>query len=363
MDTRWRMGLVILLVACAWWSFRSVRGTTGHAAPIATAPKKVSLAAKRAPAAATIATAALNTRPIEVAAATLPNAASKSPDERAEECFRKFEEQHADEKRDFNARIFAQLSGVVGNWYYDQIGELNSVATPADLMDRPIPPETTPSGKFLLALSKGRFLEGAAQGIRPADTEGALHLLEQAAATDPRNSAPLVYALALAEKIGDQEKIEELKMRIRFTDHFNAYFDDIVGPILAAVKKPQDLMYSQDAIYSMPLIEPKILGEILSENKLEQVAAQIADHSMERSDGIPGVDFSFRQYLAAYTTLKKLRRAGNLPSPEQLFTRLRSQGDIPVHSFWDVLAQRCDPADLDPMIRRLQDHLTANKSR
>jgi hypothetical protein len=284
------------------------------------------------------------------------------PKSKEQICAEKLLEESREARKVFMSRIATRLNETVGNWYFDPGRDLTSAESLENMKTKPWRKERSPAGKFVQALAKSGFLDDPVEDFRGELAESSLSLLDEVAAADPKNSAPLIFALALAKRQGLKDRVDELEVRLRYTDHFDAYFEQLIDPIYDSVSSPSDLWIAHETVANLPHINPTQLASILSENEQYRVAEQIYNNS-RGSEAIPGLDFSMRQYFGAYGALKKLGHADGVPSPQELFDKAGDRGDLFLIDIDNVIAERCDLNDLDPSVRKLQEHLAKRRSR
>lgn len=168
---------------------------------------------------------------------------------------------------DYLERNHPRLDNVVGSWYY-----ANSDAN-ADVDEE----ESSPQGKFFLALAKSGLLAGVK--IKQ-DEEQALILLEEVAVADPQNSAPLLYAAIIEYRRGNKTRAEELLNEASRKTYFESYLKDFTSALFYEVNTPSDLLAAQEIWSRVPVPDYVSLRKLLEGSQQPNIAQQLVNDGL-----------------------------------------------------------------------------------
>lgn len=238
-----------------------------------------------------------------------------------------------------------RLNDIVGDWYYNH-SEMDSGV---------IAEEFSPQGKFFLALAKAGLLEGFK--IDP-DAESALMLLEQVAAADPQNSAPLLYAAIIENKLGNRERAEELLKKGNQSSHFDSYLKDFTFALFDGVRTPSDLLAAHEIWSMAPVPNYNELREILTESPQSNVENQLVKDGLRLDrNRITDLSWSPIEYAIGKKLLDSYGAGQNIPEYRDLLRKHPSTLATSGERVTSKLDSTCDLESIEVEVEAIRTYL------
>lgn len=259
-------------------------------------------------------------------------------------CWEKIRDQYQTNP-DYLASSRQHLNEVVGDWYYTS-GNIR--------YDKNIE-ESSPQGKFFLALANADLLAGAK--IEP-DENTALLLLEQVAAIDPQNSAPYLYAAIIESRRGNRERAKELLKGASQSTHFDSYIKDFTFALFDGVKTPSDLLAAQDVWSRAPVPNYIALRAIINESKYANIAEQLVQDGLRVDrERITDLSWSPIEYAVGKKLLDSYGARTNIPEYRELLLKspstLKENGERAVSK----LDSSCDLESIEDEVAAVRSYV------
>lgn len=244
-----------------------------------------------------------------------------------------------------------RLSDLVGNWFY-----ANRDARPDVNIE-----ESSPQGKFFLALAKAGLLEGSKI---ERDERQALFLLEQVAAADPQNSAPILFAAIIQKNLGNREHAEQLLKAANQSTHFDSYFKDFTFALFDGVKTPSDLLAAQEIWSTAPAPNFIALREILEESKQPNIADQLVkDGLRDDRERITDLSWTPIEYSIGKKLLDSYGTGTNIPEYRELLRKHPSTLGQSGERIVSKLDSTCDLESIQGEVETVRTYLDQVRSK
>lgn len=246
---------------------------------------------------------------------------------------------------DYLAESSQRLKDIVGPWYY-----ANSNTHPSGNIE-----EFSLQGKFFLALAKADLLKGTKV---VQDEDSALRLLEQVAAADPQNSAPLLFAAIIENRRGNRERSKEFLKETNRSSHFNSYLKDFTFALFDGVRTPSDLLTAQEIWSTAPVPDYMALREILKESKQQNVASQLVEDGLRIDrDRITDLSWIPIEYAVGKRLLDSYGKGTDMPEYRDLLQQHPSTLEQSGERIVSKLDSTCDIKSIEDEVETVRTYL------
>lgn len=238
------------------------------------------------------------------------------------------------------------LKDLVGEWYFAEDSKTSAESAPFV------------EGKFMLALARAGLLDG--REIL-TDEEEALKLLSEVSESDPKNSAPILYAAIIESRRGNSERAEELFAQAQKSEFFDSYITAISKSIFSRVRTPSDLLQAYGIWSTLPIPDYTALKGFLKERDAKTFALQLIKSGLDDESLISEIEWFPLDYAVGKSLLDALNPKNTLPTYRDILKRKNEQNLVSVDKLYFELKSMCDISSLNPMVDLLQRRLSHHR--
>lgn len=243
----------------------------------------------------------------------------------------------------FLKRIQSKTRPLVGDWFYDKTV--------------PMQPATQPSAMdfFNRGLAHARLLAGR-ENNKQSD-ELAIQLLMEAHQMDPDNSAPLLYAALIEDRLGRSEQARELlSAALQQSKRYSTYFGDVMKVAYQNVDSPTDFMATLWMQQNAPVADIGPLSKYLKAHKAYEFGEQMIQDTLDPQKNLDLVEYSVLEYALGYGLLKAAGKDKDLLPYNEMFAEKNRQDFIYGSGVFEKLEKNCDMTVLDEIVDVVRSH-------